>query len=185
MFILIITMAGMGIAVANALFAARGERLQLERPFRLRSLSAFICAFCVRVILEEASFVGVLLVLGAVIGGAWIQHSVWAPYFTLSRVQLDIILPLYGFVAAALPIWLLLAPRDYLSTYMKMGTIGALALGIVIVQPVIHMPAITQFVGGGGPVVPGPVWPFVCITVACGAISGFIRLLLREQLLKC
>lgn len=172
-FILIITMAGMGIAVANALFNSPWGAFTVGATIPIALFIGIYMRFLRPGHIGEASFVGVLLVLAAVIGGAWIQHSVWAPYFTLSRVQLDIILPLYGFVAAALPIWLLLAPRDYLSTYMKIGTIGALALGIIIVQPVIHMPAITQFVGGGGPVVPGPVWPFVCITVACGAISGF------------
>ena len=172
-FILIITMAGMGIAVANALFNSPWGAFTVGATIPIALFIGIYMRFLRPGHIGEASFVGVLLVLAAVIGGAWIQHSVWAPYFTLTRVQLDIILPLYGFVAAALPIWLLLAPRDYLSTYMKIGTIGALALGIIIVQPVIHMPAITQFVGGGGPVVPGPVWPFVCITVACGAISGF------------
>ena len=172
-FILIITMAGMGIAVANALFNSPWGAFTVGATIPIALFIGIYMRFLRPGHIGEASFVGVLLVLAAVIGGAWVQHSVWAPYFTLTRVQLDIILPLYGFVAAALPIWLLLAPRDYLSTYMKIGTIGALALGIIIVQPVIHMPAITQFVVGGGPVVPGPVWPFVCITVACGAISGF------------
>jgi len=167
------TGAGMGVAVANALFNSPWGAFTVGATIPIALFIGIYMRFLRPGHIGEASFVGVLLVLAAVIGGAWIQHSVWAPYFTLSRVQLDIILPLYGFVAAALPIWLLLAPRDYLSTYMKIGTIGALALGIIIVQPVIHMPAITQFVGGGGPVVPGPVWPFVCITVACGAISGF------------
>lgn len=172
-FILVITMAGMGIAVANALFNSPWGAFTVGATIPIALFIGVYMRYLRPGHIGEASFVGVVLVIAAVVGGAWIQHSSWAPFFTLSRVQLDIILPLYGFVAAALPVWLLLAPRDYLSTYMKIGTIGALALGIIIVQPQIHMPAVTSFISGGGPVVPGPVWPFVCITVACGAISGF------------
>ena len=172
-FILVITMAGMGIAVANALFNSPWGAFTVGATIPIALFIGVYMRYLRPGHIGEASFVGVALVIAAVVGGAWIQHSSWAPFFTLSRVQLDIILPLYGFVAAALPVWLLLAPRDYLSTYMKIGTIGALALGIIIVQPQIHMPAVTSFISGGGPVVPGPVWPFVCITVACGAISGF------------
>jgi carbon starvation protein len=82
-------------------------------------------------------------------------------------------LPIYGFIASVLPVWMLLCPRDYLSSYMKIGTILLLVVGIFVVNPKIHMPAITPFVNGGGPIIPGKVWPFVCITIACGAISGF------------
>ncbi|MBU2702552.1 carbon starvation protein [Sporomusaceae bacterium BoRhaA] len=172
-FILVITMAGMAIAVANALFNSPWGAFTVGATIPIALFIGVYMRYLRPGHIGEASFVGVVLIIAAVFGGAWVQGSSWAPFFTLSRTQLDIILPLYGFIAAALPVWLLLAPRDYLSTYMKIGTIGALALGIVIVQPQIHMPAITQFVSGGGPVVPGPVWPFVCITIACGAISGF------------
>ena len=172
-FILVITMAGMGIAVANALFNSPWGAFTVGSTIPIALFIGIYMRYLRPGRIGEASFVGVALIIAAVIGGAYIQESSWAPFFTLTRTQLDIILPLYGFVAAALPVWLLLAPRDYLSTYMKIGTIGALALGIIIVQPHINMPAVTQFVGGGGPVVPGPVWPFVCITIACGAISGF------------
>ncbi|SEJ51972.1 carbon starvation protein [Propionispira arboris] len=172
-FILIITMAGMAIAVANALFNSPWGAFTVGATIPIALFIGVYMRYLRPGHIGEASFIGVMLVIGAVFGGAWVQHSALAPFFTLSRAQLDIILPCYGFIAAALPVWLLLAPRDYLSTYMKIGTIGALALGIIIVQPAIQMPAITQFIGGGGPVVPGPVWPFVCITVACGAISGF------------
>lgn len=172
-FILVITMAGMAIAVANALFNSPWGAFTVGATIPIALFIGIYMRFLRPGHIGEASFIGVLLVIGAVLGGAWVQGSSWAPFFTLTRTQLDIILPLYGFIAAALPVWLLLAPRDYLSTYMKIGTIGALALGIVIVQPQIHMPAVTQFISGGGPVVPGPVWPFVCITIACGAISGF------------
>jgi carbon starvation protein len=172
-FILVITMAGMAIAVANALFNSPWGAFTVGATIPIALFIGVYMRYLRPGRIGEASFVGVVLIIAAVFGGAWIQGSAWAPFFTLSRTQLDIILPLYGFIAAALPVWLLLAPRDYLSTYMKIGTIGALALGIIIVQPHINMPALTQFVNGGGPVVPGPVWPFVCITIACGAISGF------------
>lgn len=172
-FILVITMAGMAIAVANALFNSPWGAFTVGATIPIALFIGIYMRYLRPGHIGEASFVGVVLVIAAVFGGAWIQDSAWATLFTLTRQQLDLILPAYGFVAAALPVWLLLAPRDYLSTYMKIGTIGALALGIVIVQPQIHMPAVTQFISGGGPVVPGPVWPFVCITVACGAISGF------------
>jgi len=172
-FILVITMAGMGIAVANALFNSPWGAFTVGSTIPIALFIGIYMRYLRPGHIGEASFVGVTMVIAAVFGGAWVQGSSWAPFFTLTRTQLDFILPIYGFIAAALPIWLLLAPRDYLSTYMKIGTIGALALGIIIVQPQIHMPAVTQFVSGGGPVVPGPVWPFVCITIACGAISGF------------
>ena len=172
-FILIITMAGMAIAVANALFNSPWGTFTVGATIPIALFIGVYMRYLRPGHIGEASFIGVVLVLLAVFGGSWIQHSAFAPFFTLSRMQLDLLLPLYGFIAAALPVWLLLAPRDYLSTYMKIGTIGALALGIILVQPEIHMPALTEFIHGGGPVVPGPVWPFICITIACGAISGF------------
>lgn len=106
-------------------------------------------------------------------GPAVAASPVLAPLFTISAHGIGVALIIYGFIAAALPVWLLLAPRDYLSTYMKIGTIGALALGIIIVGPTIQMPATTQFIAGGGPVITGPVLPYIFITIACGAVSGF------------
>ncbi|VBB05951.1 carbon starvation protein csta [Lucifera butyrica] len=177
LFILIITMAGLAIAVVNALY---------DSPWGTFTVAATIpTAIFVGIYLRylrpghigEASFIGVALVLAGVFAGPAVQSSWLAPFFTFSRTQLSVMLAVYGFVAAALPVWLLLAPRDYLSTYMKIGTILALALGILIVRPQIHMPALTPFIHGGGPVIPGPVWPFMFITIACGAISGFHALI--------
>jgi carbon starvation protein len=126
----------------------------------------------------EASLIGVILVLIAVVAGGWVHHSPSvAPFFTFSKPQLSIAIAVYGFLASVLPIWLLLAPRDYLSSYMKIGTIAALALGIVLVNPQLRMPALTEYIHGGGPIIPGKVWPFVCITIACGAISGWHSLI--------
>ena len=131
--------------------------------------------------IRSGSIAGFLLVLGAVFAGHWVMPGqIWgglAPYFDLTREQVSIALPIYGFIAASLPVWLLLAPRDYLSAYMKIGTVFALALGILIVQPVINMPVTTPYIAGGGPIIAGPVWPYVFITIACGAISGFHSLI--------
>ena len=126
----------------------------------------------------EASALGVILLLLAVVGGGWVDHSP-----TLRGLFDHEGLPLawgvigYGFAAAILPVWLLLAPRDYLSTFMKLGTVLLLALAIIILQPVVKMPALTQFVDGSGPIFGGALFPFVFITIACGAISGFHALI--------
>jgi carbon starvation protein len=131
----------------------------------------------------------VLLVL-ALVGGRWVdQHPTLAPLFTLTGPALAWAIILYGFAASVLPVWLLLAPRDYLSTFVKLGTVVALAVGIVVMRPDIHLPAVTRFVDGSGPIFAGKVFPFCFITIACGAISGFHSLissgttpkLLREE----
>ena len=97
-----------------------------------------------------------------------------SPSISCSRKhQLTLLLALYGFAASVLPVWMLLTPRDYLSTFMKLGTIGLLVIGVVLVNPQIQAPAFSQYIGGGGPIIPGPLFPFVFITIACGAISGF------------
>jgi carbon starvation protein len=105
--------------------------------------------------------------------GQKIPGSEIATYFTLTRNQLVVAMAIYGFIASVLPVWLLLCPRDYLSTYMKIGTILLLAVGIIVVAPEMRMPATTRFIDGGGPVIPGAIFPFLFITIACGAISGF------------
>ena len=126
----------------------------------------------------EASAIGVVLVLLAVVAGGWVAESeTWAPWFTASGTTLVWLLVAYGFTASVLPVWLLLSPRDYLSTFLKIGTIGALALGILVALPEIRMPALTQFVDGTGPVFAGKLFPFAFITIACGAISGFHALI--------
>lgn len=172
LFIVVVALAGLGIVVVNALF---------QNPWGVYTLSMTIpIAMIIGLYMfkfspgsiRSGSLVGFLMVLFAVFSGHYIPGSPLAEFFTLNKQQLSIALPLYGFIAAVLPVWLLLAPRDYLSSYMKIGTIGALALGILIVHPDIALPVTTQFVSGGGPIIPGPVWPYVCITIACGAVSG-------------
>lgn len=126
----------------------------------------------------ETSALGFVLVMAAIWGGQWVaQHPVLAKYFTLTAPTLALLIIAYGFAASAVPVWLLLAPRDYLSTFVKLGTIGALALGIVFMRPTLHMPALTRFIDGTGPVFAGNVFPFAFITIACGAISGFHSLI--------
>jgi carbon starvation protein len=126
----------------------------------------------------EVSIIGFLLLMLAVVAGRWVSEDpTLSAAFTFTEVQLCWILIGYGAVASVLPIWLLLAPRDYLSTFIKIGAIVLLALGVVIARPTLEMPALTQFIDGGGPVWAGPVFPFLFITIACGAVSGFHSLI--------
>ena len=122
----------------------------------------------------EVSFIGFIFLMLALYGGHWVAaHPVWSALFTLKGETLALGLIGYGFIAAVLPVWLLLAPRDYLSTFLKIGTIVALAIGIVIVAPPLKMQAVTQFIDGSGPVFAGSLFPFLFITIACGSVSGF------------
>ncbi|SDQ50166.1 carbon starvation CstA family protein [Pseudoxanthomonas sp. CF125] len=126
----------------------------------------------------EISIVGIALLLFSIwLGGKVGAHPTWGPAFTFTGTQITWMLVGYGFVAAVLPVWLILAPRDYLSTFLKIGTIIALAIGIVIVMPELKMPALTQFTDGTGPVWKGGLFPFLFITIACGAVSGFHALI--------
>ena len=177
LFIIIVALAGLGVAVVNALF---------NNPWGVFSIAMTIpIAMCVGIYMFRirpgailsGSIAGFILVCAAVFLGPYIAESSYAVWFTFSKKQVSVLLPLYGFCAAAIPVWLLLAPRDYLSTFMKIGVIGALAIGMFFVNPAIKMPFTTQFMDGGGPIIPGPWWPYVFITIACGAISGFHALI--------
>ncbi len=119
------------------------------------------------------SAVGVLLLIAAVIGGRWFAVSSFAGALTFNAHQITFLMAAYGFIASVLPVWFLLAPRDYLSTYMKLGTIALLIVGVFIVRPNIQFPNLTQFIHGGGPIITGKLFPFLFVTIACGAISGF------------
>ncbi|ADQ45165.1 carbon starvation protein CstA [Caldicellulosiruptor kronotskyensis 2002] len=176
-FLIILTMAGLGLVVVNALFKNPWGVFTIGMTI---PIAIFIGIYMHKLRpgrIAEASLIGVALILLAVLVGPYIKNSPLGSYLMLSDKTLEILLPLYGFLAAALPVWLLLAPRDYLSSYMKIGTILLLAIGIIIVNPRINMPAVTQFINGGGPIINGKVWPFICITIACGAISGFHALI--------
>ncbi|UHA72911.1 carbon starvation CstA family protein [Paenibacillus sp. 481] len=123
--------------------------------------------------LKVATTVGFILMMIGVFSGPYIQGTVLGDWLTLDASTLAIMLPIYAFFAAALPVWLLLAPRDYLSSFMKIGVFIALIIGVFVINPAIPFPAVTEFINGGGPILAGPVWPFISITIACGAISGF------------
>lgn len=126
----------------------------------------------------EVSVIGLVMLVFAIVSGGWVAASeTWASYFDFDGVQLTWMLVGYGFVASVLPVWLLLAPRDYLSTFLKIGTIVGLAIGILVTQPTLQMPSLTRFIDGSGPVWAGDLFPFLFITIACGAVSGFHALI--------
>ena len=170
--ILGLTLAGLSIAVVNAMH---------------NSLWSTYTVFCtIPVIMglymqvwrkgdvKGASLIGVVLLFLCILSGPWVAaHPEYFGWLDIDKKPMSLIIPIYGFIASVLPVWLLLLPRDYLSTFLKIGTIAALALGIAFVMPEFHMPAFTEFVKGGGPIVGGPVIPFIFITIACGALSGF------------
>ncbi|RPK05672.1 hypothetical protein BSBH6_02375 [Bacillus subtilis] len=171
LFIITITMAGLSMVVLHAL-----ER----NPWGTFAVGITIpIAMGVGLFykktgnLKLASTIGFLFLMAGVFIGPWVQTTALGDFLTLDTKTLAIALPVYAFFAAALPVWLLLAPRDYLSSFMKIGVFIALIAGVFVVNPSIPFPAFTEFIKGGGPVLAGPVWPFISITIACGAISGF------------
>lgn len=125
----------------------------------------------------EASVIGVTIVLAGVVGGRWFAESSLGHTLVFDKKTLSLMLPAYALVASILPVWVLMCPRDYLSSYMKIGVMIVLGVGIALANPELKMPSTTPFLDGGGPVIPGKVWPFVCITIMCGAISGFHALI--------
>lgn len=175
--ILVITMAGLGIPVVNSLFNSPWGTFTVGFTIPVAMFIGIYLKYIRPGKIAEATVIGMALIMVGVIGGPFIEHTALGNFLTFDAKQMAVILAVYGFFAAALPVWLLLLPRDYLSTYMKLGVIGALALGIIIVRPVLQMPAITQYVHGGGPIIPGKVFPFLFITIACGALSGFHSLI--------
>jgi carbon starvation protein len=177
LFIVIIALAGLGLAVVNALEHSAWGTFTIGMSI---PLALFVGWYMYRLRpgrVSEATILGVAGLLACVILGKPLASSSLAHYFLFSRTQLVLLMAGYGFVASVLPVWLLLAPRDYLSSFMKIGTIALLIVGVIVVNPVLQMPAFSQFTGGGGPIVPGPLFPFAFITIACGAISGFHALI--------
>jgi carbon starvation protein len=177
LFIIVTALAGLSIVVVNALAHSPWGTFAIGISIPAAIIVGLYLQYIRKGGLIEASIVGTILLLGGVFFGYYVGQSSWSGAFTFSNQQLAIILIVYGFFASVLPVWMLLAPRDYLSSYLKIGTIGLLAIGIFFVHPEIKMPAVTPFIFGGGPIIPGRVWPFVCITIACGAISGFHALI--------
>ncbi|MCL5282172.1 MAG: carbon starvation protein A [Planctomycetes bacterium] len=178
LFIIVTALAGLALVVVNALNESAWATFTIAVTIPAALLVGLYMYRLRPGKIVEASLIGVaIVVLGVILGEPLSKTSLGAAAFTFSKPTLSILLPVYGFIASTLPVWVLLCPRDYLSSYMKLGTIGLLVVGIFWVNPTIHMPAITSFVHGGGPIIPGKVWPFVCITIACGAISGFHSLI--------
>jgi carbon starvation protein len=176
--IMIILLAVLALVVVNALADSPWGTFSLAMTIPI----ALFMGFYLRVLrpgrVLETSAIGVGLLLVAIVLGGVIDHSSLAPAFTLSPKTLVLCLVVYGFAASVLPVWMLLAPRDYLSTFMKVGTIGLLAVGILLTLPVLENQAVTKFAGNGqGPVFAGPLFPFVFIIIACGALSGFHSLI--------
>ncbi|HEY3175441.1 MAG TPA: carbon starvation protein A [Candidatus Polarisedimenticolia bacterium] len=173
LFIVTIALAGLGLAVVNALAESSWGTFTIACSIPLALYMGVHMYILRKGRILEATAIGVTGLLAAVIAGAWIPGSPLASWFTFDRTGITLLIAAYGFIASVLPVWLLLCPRDYLSSYMKLGTIAFLVVGVLAVNPPLKMPALSQFIGGGGPIIPGAVYPFVFITVACGAISGF------------
>lgn len=175
LFILLVTLAGLGIVVVNALSNSPWGVFTIAMTIPIAILMGLYMFRSTpgQVKVAVPSVVGVVLLLAAVIGGRYVAMSSMAPQLSFTGHQITVLMAVYGFVASVLPVWFLLEPRDYLSTYVKLGTIAALVLGVFIVHPDIKIPAVTQYIHGGGPIIKGPLFPFLFVTIACGAISGF------------
>ncbi|MGC5567655.1 carbon starvation CstA family protein [Streptomyces sp. FR-108] len=176
--IMIILLGVLALVVVNALAQSPWGTFSIAMTVPI----ALLMGFYLRVLrpgrVAEVSLIGVALLLLALVAGRWVAESSWAGTFTLAPSTLVVWLVAYGFIASILPVWMLLAPRDYLSTFMKIGTIALLALGVVVSLPTLKMDAVTDFASrGNGPVFAGSLFPFVFITIACGALSGFHSLI--------
>ncbi len=176
--IMIILIAVLGVVVIGALAESPWGVFSIAMTIPIALFMGIYLRFLRPGKVSEVSLIGVALLVFAIVAGRWVAESSWASVFTLSKPALALWLSAYGFAASILPVWLLLAPRDYLSTFMKVGTIIMLAIGILIVRPEIQMPAVTHFASTGtGPAFAGSLFPFLFITIACGAISGFHALI--------
>ena len=171
--IIVVALAGLGLVVVNALAESSWGTFTIASTIPIAIIMG-IWMFRIRKGKTlEATIFGVLMLVGAVIAGRYIPDSGIAGWFTFDHKTLTILIAIYGFLASVLPVWLLLSPRDYLSSIMKISVIALLAIGLIIVAPEIKMPAFTEFGKGGGPIIPGKLFPYLFITIACGAISGF------------
>jgi carbon starvation protein len=177
LFIIVCTLSSVGIVVVNALKGSSWGMFTILATIPA-ALVTSLWMYKIRPgHIGEASAIGVICVLAGVIFGQPFADSAWGHYLELEPQKLALLLPIYAAIASILPVWVLMCPRDYLSSYMKIGVIVALAIGIFVVHPTLKMPATTPFISGGGPVISGSVWPFVCIVIMCGAISGFHSLI--------
>jgi carbon starvation protein len=173
LFVVVIALAGLGMVVVNALAESAWGTFTLSASIPL-ALAMSLYMYRIRPgRIGEASALGVLGMFAAVYLGGMLPGTALGAALTLSKSQILVAMAIYGLVASVLPVWLLLCPRDYLSSYLKLGTIFALVVGVLVVNPELHLPPLSQFVAGGGPLVKGKLFPFVFLTIACGAISGF------------
>jgi carbon starvation protein len=187
--IMIILLAVLALVVVNALRDSPWGLFTIAMTIPIALLMGWWMHYVRPGKVLEATAVGVVLLLGALVAGQWVsEHPTLGPLFTWSGTNLAWATMVYGFVASVLPVWLLLAPRDYLSAFMKIGTILFLGVAILVVLPPLQMPAVTQFIDGTGPVFAGKLFPFAFITIACGAISGFHALVASgtsPKMLRC
>src|SRR4030042_95680 len=177
LFILIVAIAGLGLAVINSLFYNPWGTFIIGMTIPIALFMGIYMKSVKPARMGAISFLGFALLFLTVILGKVITSSPLSPLFSMDKNTLSAVLAIYGFVASVLPVWMLLAPRDYLSSFMKFGVILLLAVGVLYIAPNLNMPPITRFVHGGGPIIPGTLFPFVFITIACGAISGVQSLL--------
>jgi carbon starvation protein len=173
LFIVIVAIAGLGVAVVNALYHNPWGAFTLAMTIPIAFFMGLYLHYWRPGRVGEVSAIGVVLLLGAVVAGRWAAQLPLAGWFNFERGTIVWALAGYGFLASVLPIWMLLLPRDYLSTFMKLSVVLLLGMGVIFLAPTIQMPPVTSFIHGGGPIIPGPLFPFVFITIACGAISGF------------
>ena len=173
LFILILTLAGLSLACINAMHEASWSLFTVVITMPIAIIMGLIMRYRKNSVTFASILGGILLIAGIIGGHNLMQNETINNMFSWDITTISIAIPLYGFLASVLPVWLLLVPRDYLSTYLKIGTIIMLAIGVIVIHPTIQMPALTEFVNGGGPVIGGPVLPFIFIVIACGAISGF------------
>jgi len=171
--IIVIALAGLGLVVVNALAESSWGTFTIASTIPIAIVMG-IWIFRIRKgKAVEATVFGVIMLIIAVVLGRYVPESQFAAWFTFDHKTLTILIAVYGFLASVLPVWILLSPRDYLSSIMKISVIALLAIGLIIVAPEIKMPAFTEFGKGGGPIIPGKLYPYLFITIACGAISGF------------
>jgi carbon starvation protein len=175
LFILLVTLAGLGIVVVNALSNSPWGVFTIGMTIPIAVVMGWwmFKSHTGKITVTGPSIFGVVLLVASVVAGHWVAQSGFAGALTFSPHQITVIMAIYGLVASVLPVWLVLEPRDYLSTYVKLGTIIVLVIGVFVVHPNIQFPNFTPFIHGGGPIIKGKLFPFLFVTIACGAISGF------------
>ncbi len=172
-FILVIAMAGLGIVVVNALAESAWGTFTIFVTIPLAIVMGFYMFRWRKGHVMEATIIGVTVMFFTVVLGKPVAESAFGQWFLLTKHQITLAMALYSIAASVMPVWMLLTPRAYLSTFMKIGVIGLLVVGVMLINPRLEAPAVSQYVNGGGPVIPGALFPFLFITIACGAISGF------------